>query len=99
MDYTNNEDKGCIRLGNPDLDFENLTPDFPIERTQNVTCFQMAARKQKNQKTRKIRLNTFRAKILDLYKSGFYKKHITRDLQQSTRIARKKIRHFQPGTV
>ena len=24
---------GCVRLGNPDLDFENLNPDFPIERT------------------------------------------------------------------
>ena len=23
----------CVRLGNPDLDFENLNPDFPIERT------------------------------------------------------------------
>ena len=23
-------------LGNPDLDFENLNPDFPIERTHNV---------------------------------------------------------------
>ena len=24
-----------VRLGNPDLDFENLNPDFPIERTLN----------------------------------------------------------------
>ena len=24
--------KGCVRLGNPDLDFQNLNPDFPIER-------------------------------------------------------------------
>ena len=24
---------GCVRLGNPDLDFENLNPDFPIKRT------------------------------------------------------------------
>jgi len=24
---------GAFRLGNPDLDFENLNPDFPIERT------------------------------------------------------------------
>ena len=23
-----------VRLGNPDLDFENLNPDFPIKRTQ-----------------------------------------------------------------
>ena len=23
---------GCVRLRNPDLDFENLNPDFPIER-------------------------------------------------------------------
>ena len=23
---------GCVRLGNPDLDFQNLNPDFPIER-------------------------------------------------------------------
>ena len=23
---------GCVRLGNPDLDFQNLYPDFPIER-------------------------------------------------------------------
>ena len=22
-----------VRLGNPDLDFENLNPDFPIKRT------------------------------------------------------------------
>ena len=22
-----------VRLGNPDLDFENLNPDFPMERT------------------------------------------------------------------
>ena len=26
---------GCVRLGNPDLDFENLNPDFPIGRTLN----------------------------------------------------------------
>ena len=26
-----------VRLGNPDLDFENLNPDFPIERTLNVS--------------------------------------------------------------
>ena len=25
-------DHGCVRLGNPDLDFENLNPDFLIER-------------------------------------------------------------------
>ena len=24
--------EGCVRLGNPDLDFQNLNPDFPIER-------------------------------------------------------------------
>ena len=24
-----------VRLGNPDLDFQNLNPDFPIERTLN----------------------------------------------------------------
>ena len=24
-------DYGCVRLGNPDLDFPNLNPDFPIE--------------------------------------------------------------------
>ena len=24
-----------VRLGNPDLDFENLNPDFPIERTHS----------------------------------------------------------------
>ena len=23
---------GCVRLVNPDLDFQNLNPDFPIER-------------------------------------------------------------------
>ena len=23
---------GCVRLGNPDLDFQNLNLDFPIER-------------------------------------------------------------------
>ena len=27
------EDGFRVRLGNPDLDFENLNPDFPIERT------------------------------------------------------------------
>ena len=26
------ENPGCVRLGNPDLDFQNLNPDFPIER-------------------------------------------------------------------
>ena len=26
----------CVRLGNPDLDFENLNPDFLIERTLGV---------------------------------------------------------------
>ena len=26
-----------VRLGNPDLDFENLNPDFPIERTPSST--------------------------------------------------------------
>ena len=26
-----------VRLGNPDLDFENLNPDFPIEHTLRVT--------------------------------------------------------------
>ena len=26
-----------VRLGNPDLDFENLNPDFPIERTLAIT--------------------------------------------------------------
>ena len=25
-------DLGCVRLGNPDLDFQNLNLDFPIER-------------------------------------------------------------------
>ena len=25
-----------VRLGNPDLDFEKLNPDFPIERTLNL---------------------------------------------------------------
>ena len=24
--------RGCVRLGNPNLDFQNLNPDFPIER-------------------------------------------------------------------
>ena len=23
---------GCVRLGNPNLDFQNLNPDFPIGR-------------------------------------------------------------------
>ena len=27
------KDEGCVRLGNQDLDFENLNPDFPIECT------------------------------------------------------------------
>ena len=26
------ENPGCVRLGNPDLDFQTLNPDFPIER-------------------------------------------------------------------
>ena len=26
-----------VRLGNPDLDFENLNPDFPIERTLRIS--------------------------------------------------------------
>ena len=56
-----------------------------------------------NQKTRKpagkTPLNIFRTAILDLYNSGFSKKQISRDLQQSTRTVRKKIRHFKPGTV
>ena len=26
------KNRGCVRLGNPDLDFQNLNPDFPIER-------------------------------------------------------------------
>ena len=25
-----------VRLGNPDLDFENLNPDFPIERVRTL---------------------------------------------------------------
>ena len=35
------EDGFRVRLGNPDLDFENLNPDFPIERTHylsNLVC-------------------------------------------------------------
>ena len=28
-----------VRLGNPDLDLENLNPDFPIERTLNVFTY------------------------------------------------------------
>ena len=28
---------GCVRLGNLDLDFENLNPDFRIERTLSIT--------------------------------------------------------------
>ena len=46
-------------------------------------------------------INIFRAEILvnDLYNSGFSKKQISGDLQESTRIVGKKIRHFQPGTV
>ena len=27
---------GCVRLENLDLDFQNLNPDFPIERTLSV---------------------------------------------------------------
>ena len=27
---------GCVRFWNPDLDFQNLNPDFPIERTLNI---------------------------------------------------------------
>ena len=30
---------GCVRLGNPDLDFQNLHSDFPIERTLSVISF------------------------------------------------------------
>ena len=28
---------GCVRGGNTDLDFQNLNPDFPIERTLEIT--------------------------------------------------------------
>ena len=28
-----------VRLGNLDLDFENLNPDFPIERTQRYKIY------------------------------------------------------------
>ena len=28
-----------VRLGNPDLDFENLNLDFPIERTQRYKIY------------------------------------------------------------
>ena len=28
-----------VPLGNPDLDFENLNPDFPIERTLSYTVY------------------------------------------------------------
>ena len=59
--------------------------------------------KPENQKTRKptgkTPLNIFRAAILDLYNSGFSKKQISRDLQQSMHTVRKKICHFKPGTV
>ena len=51
--------------------------------------------KPENQKARrKTPLNIFRAEILDLYNSGFSKKQISLDLQQSTRTVGKKIRHF-----
>ena len=33
-DVTHCYNLGCVRLGNPDLDFQNLNPDFPIERTR-----------------------------------------------------------------
>ena len=33
--------RGCVRLGNPDLDFQNLNPDFPIERTPCLKSFQI----------------------------------------------------------
>ena len=33
---TNHINWWCVRLGNPDLAFQNPNPDFPIERTLNV---------------------------------------------------------------
>ena len=35
-----------VRLGYPDLDFENLNPDFPIERTLCVTLLTTVQTKQ-----------------------------------------------------
>ena len=34
-----------VRLGNVDLDFENLNPDFPIERTLSVRWSNRMSRK------------------------------------------------------
>ena len=34
LDVKSSRFYGCVRLGNSDLDFENLNPDFLIERTQ-----------------------------------------------------------------
>ena len=31
FDFCIAERSGCVRLGNPDLDFQNLNPDFLIE--------------------------------------------------------------------
>ena len=54
--------------------------------------------KPENQKARrKTPLNIFRAEILDLYNSGFSKKQISRDLQQSTRTVGKKNSPFLTG--
>ena len=36
-----------VRLGNPDLDFENLNPDFPIERTLRICLQLFLARKER----------------------------------------------------
>ena len=64
-----------------------------------IGLFEQCMKPQNQEARRKKTLfNIFRAKILDLCKSGFSKKH-SRSLQQSTRTVREKIRHFQPGTV
>ena len=37
-----------VRLGNPDLDFENLNPDFPIKRThRHYEMYQIDAKRFK----------------------------------------------------
>ena len=56
-------------------------------------------RKPESPREKPLSIYNFRAAILDLYNSGFSKKQISRDLQQSTRTVRKKTRHFKPGTV
>ena len=41
-----------VRLGNPDLDFENLNPDFPIERVRTLGVLNLPLNLIKNSEER-----------------------------------------------